>query len=119
MPFQFVNDSSNDAIVGTHTSPTCRTVGTPTISRKTVLSRPWNCDRRRRFLGADSTASAAVIVFAIETPSVVGATRELSRPVRRRRDDATGRELMMPHRCRRPGGRATATGDEGKLSPRG
>ena len=51
MPFQSVNESKIEAIVGIQTRPTCRIVGIPTIASATQRSRPSNC-RSRRVFGA-------------------------------------------------------------------
>ena len=48
IPFQSVNESKIEAIVGIQTSPTCRIVGIPAIASTTQRSRPSNCRSRPR-----------------------------------------------------------------------
>src|SRR5215213_10279049 len=49
IPFQSVNESKIEAIVGIQISETCRIVGIPTIARTIHRSRPSNWRRRRTF----------------------------------------------------------------------
>src|SRR5262245_14525527 len=50
IPFQLVNESQIEAIVGTQTSKTCRRVGIPAIASTTQRSRPSNWRYRRVFV---------------------------------------------------------------------
>ena len=56
MPFQLVNDSPTEAIVGTHTRPMWMIAGMPTARASTI--RSWRVRRlnRRRGLGAAAAA---------------------------------------------------------------
>ena len=48
MPFQSLNDSRIVASAGNHTNVTWITVGMPTITQITILSRRVSCEKRRR-----------------------------------------------------------------------
>src|SRR5882724_2743544 len=72
MPFQLVNDSSTDAVVGTQTNTRCARVGMPTMSASTILSRRLKRRTRRDedlFLSRRVAGGSSVEVMRQPCPS--------------------------------------------------
>src|SRR6188768_1491441 len=86
IPFQSVNESPIEAIVGIQTRPTWRMVGIPAMARTTHLSRPsnWLMPPRLRFFGGTGFSTGIGEAVATAVSASFGEWEKRPPPYRRR-----------------------------------
>src|ERR671916_1787559 len=80
IPFQSVNESKIDAIVGIHTRPMWRAAGIPTIANTTQRSRPSNCRSRPVFRSAADAGGFWAWTWTAVAKAAPAAVREWQAP---------------------------------------
>src|SRR5215207_2697654 len=85
IPFQSVNESKIEAMVGTHTNPMCRIAGIPTIANAIQRSPPSNCRRRPVFRSATDAGGFWAWTWTAVANAAPAAMREWHAPAAARR----------------------------------